>query len=125
MKKLASWVVLPSVAGVLFWLVFASCVIAPPEDPPPPAARIVISWDPRACGEPHRVVVELEDEDGIGVTSSVPCVIGAITLDAPRWGVYRGRFYATWAGDEPVRSVTPITLAVDAPIVRWQLAATP
>lgn len=113
--KLAPWVV----------VVFASCVIEPPEDPPPPAARIVISWDPRACGEPHRVVVELEDEDGVDITASVPCPIGAVTLDAPRWGVYRGRFYATWADGAPVRSVTPITLAVDAPIVRWPLAVTP
>jgi hypothetical protein len=122
--KLASCVLLPSVASVLFWLVFASCVIAPPEDPPL-LARIVISWDTRACGAPHRVVVELEDEDGIGITSSVPCGIGALSLDAPRWGIYRGRFYSTWAVDEPVRSVTPVTIAVDAPIVRWPLAAPP
>ena len=31
---------------------------------PRPASRLVPSWDPLACGTPHRVVLELEHEDG-------------------------------------------------------------
>lgn len=123
MKPLAFVVVWSScVLGVLF--AFSCVTDAPDVEDPPPAARIVIAWDPLLCGVPHRVVVELEDDDGVELASSTPCSMGMLTLDAPRWGIYRGRFYA-WVLDEPIRSITRISIAVDAPIVRWMLATPP
>jgi len=122
--KLVPLIALPSVACVLFWSAFTACVIEPPPDPPPPAARIVLAWDPAGCVDPHRVVVELEDEDGIDISSSAPCWLGAVTLDAPSWGIYRGRFYS-WVLDQPISDVRRIEITVDAPIVRWQLSPPP
>jgi hypothetical protein len=122
--KVTSLVVLPSIACIVFWLAFTACVIEAPDPPPPPPSRIVIAWDARDCGDPHRVVVELQDEDGVDISSSAPCWLGSVTLDAPRWGIYRGRFY-TWVLDEPIRSVAKLTITVDAPIVRWQLPTPP
>ncbi|MDX2088985.1 MAG: hypothetical protein SFX73_14105 [Kofleriaceae bacterium] len=118
--KLASLVIFPSVACILFWLGFTACVIEAPDEPPPPSARILIAWDTSRCVDPHRLVVELEDEDGVDISSSAPCWLGAVTLDAPRWGIYRGRLYA-WVLDEPIRAVAKLLITVDAPVVRWQL----
>lgn len=68
------------------------------------------------------MVLELEDERGADLSRSVPCEIGAITLDLPRWGVYRGRVYA-WhlepSDVAEIRSVVSVRLEVDAPIVHW------
>jgi hypothetical protein len=109
---------------VMFWSAFGACVADVPDDPPPPAARLVTSWDPLACGSPHRVVVELASDEGLEVSSSAPCANGGLTLDAPRWGIYTGRIY-TWVQGEPIRSVRHVTLAVDAPIVHWQVITPP
>lgn len=126
-SPVSSWwslIVWPWLACTAFWLVFCACVVEPPADPPPPASRLVIGWDPLECGTPHRIVVELEDDDGAPIAASAPCWLGAVTLDAPRWGLYRGRIY-TWVLDQPIRSVTKVTITVDAPIIRWQLATPP
>ena len=101
---------------------FVACLDAPSFETPP-SARIVVSWDPRACGAPHRIAVELEDEAGLPLSSSVPCALGSLALEAPHFGVYLGRVYA-WTADQPIRSITPVRLDVDEPIVRW-LVATP
>jgi len=99
----------------------AACIDEGPDEDAPPAARIVATWDPLACSdEQHRVVIELEDEDGAEIAASALCRIGGLTLEAPRWGLYHGRIY-TWVLGEPIRSITPVLLVIDAPVVHWQL----
>lgn len=118
-------IVSPWLAALVFWLLFGACLSELPDgDPAPPAARLLTTWDPLACGEPHRVVVELEDDDGVAISASAPCWLGGVTLDAPRWGVYRGRVYG-WELGEVVRAVVPVELTVDAPVVRWHLTSPP
>jgi hypothetical protein len=99
--------------------VFGACVADVP-DPPEPVSRLVASWDPLACGPPHRVVLELEAEDGEPISSSTPCWLGGLAIDLPRWGWYTGRVY-TWVQGEPIRSIRHVTIAVDDAIVRWQI----
>jgi hypothetical protein len=111
---LAGWLVVAWLSGA------AGCLDAP-LDPGPAAARLVIAWDPLACGEPHRVVVELEDDNGAPRSASTPCNLGGLTVDVARFGVYRGRIYA-WALDAPVRSVAPLEVTIDEPIVQWHVA---
>jgi len=113
----SGWIASTSLATVAFWSVFGACVDAPlPNDEP--QARVVAAWDPLECGEPHRVVIELEDDAGIPLASSAPCALGELTLDAPRLGRYRGQIYA-WTLDDTVRSMTAVDLSVDAPVMRW------
>jgi len=113
----------PVIAGVVFWGVFGACVDVAPM-PAMPQAKLVASWDPLACGAPHRVAVELEDDDGAMLSSSAPCALGALTLDVPHFGIYRGRVYA-WTLGAPERTIAPVDLAIDAPVVRLQLTASP
>lgn len=84
-------------------------------------ARVVTAWDPLACGDPHRVAVELVDDDGVMVSASTPCNIGGLTLDVAHFGSYRGRVYA-WTLDALVRSVAPLELVVDQAIVHCMVA---
>jgi hypothetical protein len=79
---------------------------------------VVAAWDPLQCGEPHRVVIELEDDAGVPLSASAPCALGELTLDAPAFGRYRGRIYA-WSPAEPERSVAPVELIIDTPVLRW------
>lgn len=103
---------------VLLWLV-SGCLDELPDDPTPPAARVVTAWDPLLCREPRqRVVVELEDDDGFAISSSAACVIGSLTLDARKWGFYSGVVYS-WMLGEPMRAPIRVSLAVDAPMIRW------
>jgi hypothetical protein len=110
----------PLVAAVLLWMTFAACIDGPPAEAPP-IARLVAAWDPLACGEPHRVAIELEDDAGARTTASTPCNLGGLTLDVAHFGSFHGRIYA-WALDAPMRSITPIDLMIDQPIVRWTVA---
>lgn len=104
---------------------FAGCLEASPDgDDRPPASRLVAMWDPLTCATPHRVVLELEDVTGAEVSSSAPCAIGSLSVDLPVWGVYSGRFYG-WKLGEPIRGVANVTIMIDAPVIRWQLAAPP
>jgi hypothetical protein len=98
----------------------AGCLDAPLE-PGPAAARLDVGWDPLACGEPHRVVVELADDGGAAVSASVPCNLGGVTVDVAHLGGYHGRVYA-WALAAPIRSVMAIEVTIDAPIVSWRVA---
>ena len=98
----------------------AGACIDAPLPPGPAVARLVAVWDPLACGDPHRVVVELEDEDGAALSASTPCNLGSLTLDVSHFGSYRGRIYA-WALAAPIRSITPIELSIDEPIVHWEV----
>jgi len=123
MRTALSCIVLPWTLGLVFWLLFGACVADVPEEPEP-VSRLLASWDPLACGDPHRVVVELEDESGNPVSGSTPCWLGGIALDLPRWGWYTGRIY-TWVQGEPIRSVRSVRLAVDAPLIRWQVITPP
>ena len=109
----ASWF-----ATFAFWSTFAACIDTP-ADPSIPAARVQASWDPLACGDPHRVVIELEDEGGSASASSTPCARGGLAIDLDHFGLYRGRVYAWDAGT--VRSVTPVQLNVDHAVLHWQV----
>jgi hypothetical protein len=116
-----SWFLGPLVLSLLFWSAFVACIDAPLPDHPP-AARIVTAWDPLACtgDDPYRVVVELEDDGGVELAASTTCRAGMVVLDAPHFGLYRGRIYAWQLADTPViRSEMSLHLAVDETIVRW------
>lgn len=123
MRTIISCVLLPWLCALTFWFLFGACVANVPDEPEP-VSRLIASWDPLACGEPHRVVLELEDENGNPVSSSTPCWLGGLAVDLPRWGWYTGRIY-TWVLDQPIRSIRNVTLAVDAAIVRWQVITPP
>jgi hypothetical protein len=102
------------------WIALAGCLDTPSEAAPA-AARLVVTWDPLGCGEPHRVVIELADDAGEERSASVPCNLGGVTVDVGHFGVYRGRIYA-WAIAAPIRSVAPLEVAIDEPIVTRQVA---
>ena len=110
----------PLFAAALLWASLAACIDTPPA-PGSAVARLVAAWDPLACGEPHRVALELEDDSGVKVSASTPCNLGGLTLDLAHLGTYRGRIYA-WALDAPIRSITPIEVMIDEPIVHWSVA---
>ena len=121
LRSLATWIVSTLVASSAFWLCFGTCVSGCVDAPLPdiePQARIVASWDPLDCGDPHRVVIELEDDDGRAFSRSVPCEVGGVTLDISHWGIYRGRVYAWTVGPE-IRSVVHVRLEVDQPVIFW------
>jgi hypothetical protein len=101
----------------------AACIDTPPE-PGAVVARLVAAWDPLACGDPHRVAIELEDETGATVSASAPCNLGGVTVDVPHLGSYGGRIYA-WALDAPIRSSMPISLVIDQSITHWFVATPP
>ena len=121
LRSLVVWIGSTLAATALFWFCFATCVVGCVDTPLPdtePQARIVAAWDPLLCGDPHRVVIELEDDDGAKLSRSVPCELGGITLDIRHWGVYRGRIYA-WSLGPEIRAVTQVRLDVDAPVIFW------
>lgn len=123
--RLAALVLSPWFATVLYWLCFTACIDAPMSEVDEPSiARVVVEWDPLACGPPHRVAVELEDHAGVKLAASTPCAAGSLAIDAPHFGLYYGRVYA-WEAGEEIRSVVPVRLTVDAPIVRWLIATPP
>ena len=101
----------------------SGCLDVPPASSSA-TARLVTAWDPLACGDPHRVVVELEDDGGAKLSASTPCDIGGLTLDVSHLGSYHGRIYA-WALDAPIRSITAIDVMIDKPIVHLQVSTPP
>jgi hypothetical protein len=110
-------------AVVLSVLVASGCL----DTPSPHAsavAALVTTWDPLICGDPHRVEVELTDLDGATVSASAPCDLGVVALDVSHLGNYTGRVYA-WEIGEPVRSITPITVAIDQPVVHQRVNTPP
>src|SRR5438552_3750529 len=113
--SVATWILSTLFATLVFWTCFKAYVSTPP--PEMPQARLVASWDPLACGDPHRVALELEDEDGGKLSTSAPCALGALTVDITHFGVYRGRLYAWDAG--AIRSIVPVDMVIDQSIVRW------
>ena len=120
------WVTSSWLAGVAFWLVFGACIDTPvPESPP--IVRLVATWDPLACGEPHRVAIDLADDAGDIVSKSAPCALGSLAIDVPHAGEYRGQAYAWELGAPADGSDRTVDLDVEvtAPITRWQLATVP
>jgi hypothetical protein len=120
-RSLATWTASTLLATALFWACFGTCVSGCVDTPLPdlePQARIVASWDPLLCGDPHRVVIELEDDNGAKLSKSVPCDAGGTTIDILHWGVYRGRIYA-WSLGPEIRNVVHVRLDVDAPVIFW------
>lgn len=128
MRQLVGWVTCSWLVTFFLWacigICFGGCIDAPLEEDPAPITRIVIAWDPRRCGEPHRVVLELADEAGTAVSASTPCAIGMLALDADRLGFYEGRLYS-WIAGEPIRSVVLLRLEVDTPLARWIVETPP
>jgi len=121
-----SWLVVPCPSLFAITLVGAGasgCLNVPPESGSA-TARLVTAWDPLACGDPHRVVVELEDDGGVKLSAGAPCNIGGVTLDVSHLGSYHGRVYA-WALDAPIRSITAIEVMIDRPIVHLQVSTPP
>jgi hypothetical protein len=125
-RAFVAWVGSATLGAALFWLLFGSCVLGGCVDTPLPAgdpqARLLVAWDPLVCGDPHRVVVELEDFEGAKQSQSVPCELGEIALDIRHFGIYRGRIYAWMLGAGSaaiIRSEMPVELTIDAPIVQW------
>ncbi|HUJ61279.1 MAG TPA: hypothetical protein VLX92_22400 [Kofleriaceae bacterium] len=113
------WTVSPIVLSLLVWTCFGACVDVPHRAPP--AAHVIVEWDLTACGAPHRVVVELADDDTASpVSISAPCELGGMTIDAVPLGEYHGRAYA-WELGQPIRSVAPLELEVDEAVVRMSL----
>jgi hypothetical protein len=80
--------------------------------PTEPIARVVVAWDIRACDPRVRVHVELEDDAGTMMESSVPCAIGQVTLDVDAWGIYLAR---VWGERDEQR----MRFEVDAPVARF------
>ncbi len=119
MRTLIPCILAPWLFTFAFWTLFGACIAEVPDEPEP-VSRLLASWDPLACGEPHRVVLELEDEAGNPISASTPCWLGGLAVDLPRWGWYTAKIYS-WVLDQPIRSVKTVTLAIDAPIVRWQV----
>ena len=113
----------PLFAIMLGWGTSSGCLDLPPESSAA-TARLVTAWDPLACGDPHRVVVELEDDGGAKLSAGTPCNIGGLTLDVSHLGSYHGRVYA-WALDAPIRSITSIDVMIDKPIVHLQISTPP
>ena len=118
MRTLLLHILAPWLTTLAFWLTFGAC-IDPPARASPPVARIVATWDPLACGPPHRVVLELEDDAGAGLATSMPCAAGALALDTGHLGIYRGRVYATELDPQAVE------LSVDAQVYTWALGSPP
>jgi hypothetical protein len=123
MRSLLVLLCSPLAIAALAWTVLAACIDAPAEPRLSPA-RLVVGWDPLACGEPHRLVVELRDDAGAVVSASTPCSLGTLAVDLAHFGAYRGRIYA-WALDQPARPVAPIELMIDQPIVHWDVMVPP
>lgn len=110
----------PLVAAAAVWSALSACIDQPPEAGAA-VARLVAAWDPLACGDPHRVVLELDDGAGEGRSVSAPCNLGGLTVDLPHLGSYQGRIYA-WALGAPVRSEAPVEVTIDQPVVQWFVA---
>lgn len=123
MRSLLLLLCSPLVVAALAWTALAACIDAPPEPRLSPA-RLVVAWDPLACGDPHRLVVELRDDAGAVTSASTPCSLGTLAIDVAHFGSYRGRIYA-WALDAPERPVAPIELTIDQSIVRWDVMSPP
>ena len=110
-------------ACIVFWSLFGACVDQPPE-PAAPLVRLVAVWDPTACGDPHRVAVELSDDGGDEIARSTPCAIGTLAIDMPHLGSYRGRVFG-WVLGGAIRGESEVDVVVDQSIVRWELPVTP
>jgi hypothetical protein len=106
---------------VIAFIGAASACLDTPSPHAAAVASLVTTWDPLICGDPHRVEVELTDATGVTSAASAPCDLGVVALDVAHLGNYTGRVYA-WEVGEPARSITPITIAIDAPEAHQQVA---
>jgi DMSO/TMAO reductase YedYZ molybdopterin-dependent catalytic subunit len=120
MRSLLVLLCSPLVFAAAMWTAMAACLDAP-QDGATGVARLIVAWDPLACGVPHRVAIELADDEGASVSASTPCNLGGLAVDVPRYGVYRGRIYA-WALAAPVRSEMAIEIDIDQTIVHRDIA---
>ncbi len=93
-----------------FVLVVLAACADEPLPPDSPSARVIASWDPLACGEPHRVAIEL-DGNGGELDDSAPCALGSLVFDVAELGDYRVRI-----GERELE------LSVDQPVVELEVA---
>src|SRR5205823_4123031 len=108
MRSLLALLCSPLLVTAFAWLAFAACLDEPvPAEPA--QARLVVAWDPLACGDPHRVAVELRDDAGALASASTPCDLGGLTVDVAHFGVYHGRVYA-WASTEAPAAAPATTM---------------
>jgi hypothetical protein len=98
----------------LLALLVVGC-IDQPLGPDPPSARVIASWDPRACASPDRVRVELDREIEV-IAASAPCTLGSVVLDVASFATYRVR-----AGDGSAEMRELGELVVDQPVVAWEV----
>ena len=110
-------------ACVSFWTLFGACVDTPPATAGP-VARLVAVWDPTACTDPHRVALELTDDDGLELSRSAPCAIGSVSIDVPHLGPYHGRVFG-WVLGGAIRNASESDIDVADSITRWELPSTP
>ena len=121
MHRSLSLAIIPAVLrSIACAAALAACIDEPPAFEASARPRIVVTWEPAACGTPHRIALELADEAGVPVSSSAPCAQGSLSVQVLRFGVYVGRVYA-WTAGQPIRSIMPARIEVDEPIVRWRV----
>ncbi|HEY4240597.1 MAG TPA: hypothetical protein VGM88_12330 [Kofleriaceae bacterium] len=119
MRSIGSLVIITWSATLVFWGTFGAC-FEPPGDSSRTRDQLIAMWDPLTCGPPHRVVVELEDGAGNRINASAPCDIGELQADVPELGEYHGRAFAAELG-QPIRSIEPVTVAIDRPTLKWAI----
>lgn len=97
----------------------ACTIVVPPTPDAQPLARVEATWDAADCGQPHRVVLELEDKAGAPLSTAAACEAGAASLELRHWGVYLGRIYAQYAQnvEDEIRDEEKLHIDVDAPVV--------
>jgi hypothetical protein len=102
------------------------CIDLPMTTAPPPRIEVIASWDVRQCRAPQRIAVELVNDAGARVSRAAPCASGAMTLDVPELGAYRGRVYAWQLGSAAGSAAgDAVELDVDASVTRWDIARVP
>jgi hypothetical protein len=103
-----------------------ACVELPMTTAPPPRIELVASWDVGQCRMPHRIAVDLTDDDGDHVSHAAPCAAGTMTLEVPRLGTYRGSVYAWELGSAGgVATADAVEVDVDASVTRWDIVRVP
>jgi len=104
-------------ATLIFWSSFSACFDTSDHGARVPD-ELIAMWDPVSCGPPHQVVVEIQDDTGARIDASAPCDLGELRADVPELGEYQGRAYA-WDPGHPIRSIEPVSVAIDRPALKW------
>ncbi|HEY0193554.1 MAG TPA: hypothetical protein VGC42_20695 [Kofleriaceae bacterium] len=109
---------------VIGWALGPACLDAPPAASSAALAQLITTWDPLACGDPHRVAVELVDDAGQTSSASAPCELGVVAVGVDHFGGYHGRVYA-WAVGALARSTMAIQVEIMEAVVRQHVVTPP